>query len=64
MLSIVDNKVLGYRLGAADYLIKPFDRETILAALAHVSPQQGCLLAVDDNPQVVDLVCQLLEGEP
>jgi PAS domain S-box-containing protein len=64
VLSIVDNKALGYRLGACDYLIKPFDRETILTALAHVPPQQGCLLVVDDDPQVVDLVCQLLEGEP
>jgi PAS domain S-box-containing protein len=64
VLSIVDNKVLGYRLGACDYLIKPFDRDTILATLAHVPPQQGCLLVVDDDPQVVDLVGQLLEGEP
>jgi CheY-like chemotaxis protein len=29
-----------------------------------MSPPQGCLLVVDDDPQVVDLVCQLLEGEP
>ena len=64
VLSIVDNKDLGYRLGAFDYLMKPFDRETILAALAHVPPQQGCLLVVDDDPQVVDLVSQLLDGEP
>jgi CheY-like chemotaxis protein/anti-sigma regulatory factor (Ser/Thr protein kinase) len=64
VLSIVDNKNLGYRLGAFDYLMKPFDRETILTALAHVPPRQGCLLVVDDDPQVVDLVRQLLEGEP
>jgi CheY-like chemotaxis protein len=64
VLSIVDNKALGYRLGACDYLMKPFDRDTILAALAHVPPQQGRLLVVDDDPQVVNLVCQLLEGEP
>jgi CheY-like chemotaxis protein len=64
VLSIVDNKALGYRLGALDYLLKPFDREAILAALAHIPPQQGRLLVVDDDPQVVDLVRQLLEGEP
>jgi PAS domain S-box-containing protein len=64
VLSIVDNKNLGYRLGAFDYLLKPFDREMILAALAHVPPPQGHLLVVDDDPQIVDLVCQLLEGEP
>jgi CheY-like chemotaxis protein len=64
VLSIVDNKSLGYRLGAFDYLLKPFDREMILAALAHVPPPQGHLLVVDDDPQIVDLVSQLLEGEP
>jgi CheY-like chemotaxis protein len=63
VLSIVDQKDLGYRLGAADYLLKPFDRDTILAALTRISPLQGRLLVVDDDPQVVDLVRQLLEGE-
>jgi CheY-like chemotaxis protein len=64
VLSIVDNRELGYRLGAADYLLKPFDRETILAALAHISPQRGHLLVVDDDPQVIELVRQLLADEP
>jgi signal transduction histidine kinase/CheY-like chemotaxis protein len=64
VLSIVDNKDLGYRLGAFDYLIKPFDREAILSALSHIPPHQGRLLVVDDDPQVVDLVRQLLEDEP
>jgi signal transduction histidine kinase/CheY-like chemotaxis protein len=64
VLSIVDNKDLGYRLGAFDYLLKPFDREAILAALAHLPSHQGRLLVVDDDPQVVDLVRQLLEAEP
>ena len=64
VVSIVDNKHLGYRLGAFDYLLKPFDREAILAALARIPPHQGRLLVVDDDPQVVDLVRQLLEGEP
>ena len=64
VLSIVDNKALGYQLGAFDYLLKPFDREAILAALTRIPPQHGRLLVVDDDPQVVDLVRQLLEGEP
>jgi PAS domain S-box-containing protein len=64
VLSIVDNKELGYRLGAFDYLIKPFDREAILTALSHITPQQCRLLVVDDDPQVTDLVRQLLAGEP
>ena len=63
VLSIVDQKDLGYRLGAFDYLLKPFDREAILAALVRIPPHQGCLLVVDDDPQMVDLVRQLLEDE-
>jgi signal transduction histidine kinase/CheY-like chemotaxis protein/HAMP domain-containing protein len=65
VLSIVDNKDLGYRLGASDYLLKPFDREAIFAALSRIDPlHRGRLLVVDDDPQVVDLVRQLLEDEP
>jgi PAS domain S-box-containing protein len=64
VLSIVDNKALGYRLGAFDYLLKPFDRETILSTLKRVPSSRGCLLVVDDDPQVVDLVHQFLDGEP
>jgi CheY-like chemotaxis protein len=64
VLSIVDNKALGYQLGAFDYLCKPFDRETILAALSRIPRQRGRLLVVDDEAHVLDLVRQLLEGEP
>ena len=64
LLSIVDQKDLGYRLGAFDYLLKPFDREAILAALRRISPAHHRLLVVDDDAHVVDLVRQLLEDQP
>jgi len=64
VVSIVDNKELGYRLGAFDYLLKPIDRDTILTALGRIAPPRGRLLVVDDDPVVVDMVGQLLEGEP
>ncbi|MCP4540049.1 MAG: GAF domain-containing protein [Chloroflexi bacterium] len=69
VLSIVDNKELGYQLGAFDYLVKPFDRRTVLSALTRIIPaDQGLrrnhLLVVDDDLQVIDLVCQLLENDP
>jgi CheY-like chemotaxis protein/anti-sigma regulatory factor (Ser/Thr protein kinase) len=64
VLSIVDNKALGYQLGAFDYLLKPFDREAILAALTRIPRQRGRLLVVDDDVQIVDLVRQFLKGEP
>ena len=62
VLSIVDNKALGYQLGAFDYLLKPFDGGHPGCTDAY-SPRAR-LLVVDDDPQVVDLVRQLLEGEP
>jgi CheY-like chemotaxis protein len=66
LLSIIDNKDLGYRLGAADYLVKPFDQADMLAALQRLArvnqgKQPNRLLVVDDDPQVVDMVRQLLE---
>ncbi len=39
LLSVVDQKDLGYRLGAADYLMKPFERDELLAALQRVAPR-------------------------
>ncbi len=64
MLSIVDQADRGYRLGAFDYLLKPFDRDRILATLARIGPPRGRLLVVDDDPTLIDLVTQVLEGEP
>ncbi len=64
MMTIVDQKDLGYRLGAADYLLKPFERDQVLSALWRLAPSRGRLLVIDDDPMVVDLVCQLLDGEP
>jgi signal transduction histidine kinase/CheY-like chemotaxis protein len=69
MLSIVDKKELGYRLGATDYLIKPLNNDAVLSVLNRIptpptrqSPAR--LLVVDDDPQVADMVGQLLENEP
>jgi signal transduction histidine kinase/CheY-like chemotaxis protein len=64
VVSIVDNKDLGYRLGAFDYLLKPFDRDAIAAALSRLSPREGRILVVDDDPHVIDMVRQLLEEDP
>jgi len=63
LISIVDQKELGFRLGAADYVVKPFDREILIGSLARVAPDHRRILVVDDDPNVVELVRQLLEGE-
>ena len=64
LLSIIDNKELGFSLGAFDYLLKPFDKESILAALQRIQgiPARRVLL-VDDEPAAVDLLTQILQDE-
>jgi CheY-like chemotaxis protein len=64
ILSIVDQKARGFHLGAFDYLSKPFDFEAILATLKRIPKTGNRILVVDDDPTVVDLVRQLLEGQP
>ena len=63
VLSIIDNKELGYRLGADEYLVKPVDKDALLGVLGRLTGQGREALVVDDDPGVVDLVCQLLEEE-
>jgi signal transduction histidine kinase/DNA-binding response OmpR family regulator/PAS domain-containing protein len=63
LISIVDQKELGFRLGAADYVVKPFDRDALISSLTRVAPDYRRILVVDDDPNVVAIVRQLLEGE-
>ncbi len=67
VLTIVDKKALGLQLGAAAFLVKPLDSELLMATLSRVAPAKGQnthLLVVDDDPNVREMVVQLLEGKP
>ena len=69
MISIVDKNALGYRLGAADYLVKPLQEHELLDSLERLKQANGGvalrrILVVDDDPNVVDMVRQLLEERP
>jgi PAS domain S-box-containing protein len=68
ILTIIDNKPMGFRLGASDYLVKPLSERAVLDALERLAKSNGGvhprkLLVVDDDPKVVDMVQQMLEGE-
>jgi CheY-like chemotaxis protein len=63
LISIVDQKDLGFKLGAADYVVKPFDRDALIGAIARIAPDCRCILVVDDDSNVPELVRQSLEGE-
>jgi CheY-like chemotaxis protein len=64
LLTIVDRKALGFRLGAAAYLLKPLDPVAVRDALRRVTIQDGRqqkrVLVVDDDPHVADMLRQFL----
>lgn len=62
--SIVDNRLLGYRLGVSEYLTKPVEPSALLGALTNlgVSPLVGDVLVVDDERAMRDVVASALEG--
>ncbi|PYI89912.1 MAG: hybrid sensor histidine kinase/response regulator [Verrucomicrobia bacterium] len=65
MLTIVDDKNLGYALGASDYMIKPVNRDRlteILAKFRDVPPPRSALV-VDDEEPARKMLTQILEKE-
>jgi CheY-like chemotaxis protein len=62
MLTIVDDKNLGYTLGAADYLTKPIDRERLVTVLDKYRRDLP-VLVVDDDLTVRQLLRRMLEPE-
>jgi signal transduction histidine kinase/CheY-like chemotaxis protein len=60
MLTIVDDKNLGYALGAADYLTKPIDRERLVAVLGKHRRDRP-VLVVDDDVEIRQLLRRMLE---
>jgi signal transduction histidine kinase/DNA-binding response OmpR family regulator len=68
ILSIVDDRPRGLQMGAVDYLVKPVTKEALLAGLARLGTPslrlQGMqVLAIDDDPRVLELLGANLEGE-
>jgi CheY-like chemotaxis protein len=51
MITMSDDRSIGYALGAADYLTKPIDRERLAALLRRYRPETGncAVLVVDDE---------------
>jgi CheY-like chemotaxis protein len=62
MLTIVDDKNLGYALGAADYLTKPIDRERLVTVLER-HRRDLPVLVVDDDAGLRQLLRRMLEPE-
>jgi signal transduction histidine kinase/DNA-binding response OmpR family regulator len=66
IVSLVANHELGFALGAADYFVKPLDRERFLRRLRTLEPAVGRgavrVLVIDDDPQVHEMLAPELEA--
>ncbi len=65
MVTVVDDQNLGYMLGVSEYLVKPVDRERLIAILnRYRKDNQPCsILIVEDDPETRRLVRRILERE-
>ncbi len=65
IVSMIDNKKLGFSLGAADYLVKPVTREMFLKRLNKLHESRGLkkILIVDDDLSQAELVEEILESD-
>jgi CheY-like chemotaxis protein len=65
MLTMVDDRNKGFRLGAADYLMKPVDPDRLTAVLRrnHADPAARRVLVVDDDADLRRRLRGLLEKD-
>ncbi len=65
MLTIVDQKNLGFALGAADYLTKPIEREQLLKVINKYRQAEaiGPILLVEDDALTREMVRRTLEQD-
>lgn len=66
--SVVDNRELGFALGATDYIVKPVDKKTLISRLDDMlvikrKCQAVNIMVVDDNTDAVELLSSILEQE-
>ena len=67
ILSVVDQKQIGFALGAAEYLVKPIPKSVLLETVGkHLLPStvgSARILLVDDDPESLELFAEILQGE-
>ncbi len=69
IISITDEKKLGFSMGAVDYFVKPVNREDLLRALQKVPLRIGNhkdhpkVLIIDDDRTAAELIQVILEAE-
>ncbi|MDE3057209.1 MAG: response regulator [Bacteroidota bacterium] len=69
IISMLDERNVGFGLGAVDYFVKPVQKDELLASLKKVSlspPKKNLsprILVIDDDRSVTDLMQVILEAE-
>jgi CheY-like chemotaxis protein len=65
MMSMVNDRNLGYTLGASDYLFKPVNRQQLLSVLQKYSSNQSSnsVLIVEDDPDIREILRRQFEKE-
>ena len=65
MVTMTDDRHMGYALGAADYVTKPIDPGRLTAVLrtAYARDPSASVLIVDDDPAMREMTRRLLQRE-
>ncbi len=64
MITIVDDRNLGFALGAAEYLTKPIDRDRLISILRKFNPNPAStVLVVEDEGSTREMLHRFLETE-
>jgi len=63
ILSVIDQKQVGFALGATDYLVKPISKPLLKETInKHVNPQGAKILLVDDDQRTLELMDETLRA--
>jgi CheY-like chemotaxis protein/anti-sigma regulatory factor (Ser/Thr protein kinase) len=65
VLTMIDDKEMGFALGATDYMTKPINRDRLVSVLRrHQNSGKPCqVLVVEDEPNIRQMVRRVLEKE-
>lgn len=69
IISITDEKKLGFSLGAVDYFVKPVNKEELLETMKKIPIKKNTkrvhpkILVIDDDPTAIELIELILESE-
>ena len=65
MMTMVDDRDLGYALGATEYLLKPIDGKKLENILDKFKPasSSNLIMVVEDDPGIREMLCRQLRAE-